>query len=405
MKYINRDIEKILLKALKQFPVVVLTGPRQSGKTTLVRNILKDYNFITFDDPLNRERAFSDPFFFLESAGKKVIFDEIQYVPQLLSYIKIVVDKNRNKKGMFVLTGSQQFTLMKGLTETLAGRVALLRLLPFSKSERERIPKVKKKVTDPLKDFIWVSLRGSFPEPNINLKIKIKTWYSSFLQTYLERDIRSIYDIGNLRDFQRFLKLITARCSQNLNLSNLSNDLGVAVNTVKRWVSILEASNIIYLLPPYYKNLGKRITKSPKIYFLDSGLVSSLVGIETDKHLLNGPLAGALFENYCIQETVKFFYNRGEIPNIYYLCTHNGLEIDLIIEKGMKIYPCEIKLTKTPNLGMIRSIERFRKIFSKLDIQHGKLITLAEEEIKLSKNVSSLNFNLYLHWLKSIFKK
>lgn len=401
-KYIHREIEKILVKAIKQFPVVTVTGPRQSGKTTLIKNVLSDYNFISFDDPLNREKALSDPIFFLESVGRKVILDEIQYVPQLLSYIKIVVDENRDKKGLFVLTGSQQFTLIKGLTETLAGRVALLKLLPFSKLEREMVPALQNKVSDTLEDFIHASLRGGFPELNVNRKIERKIWYASYFQTYLERDIRAIYDIGSLREFQRFLKIFTARCSQILNLSQLANDVGVAVNTIKKWVSILEASNIIYLLYPYYKNLGKRITKSPKVYFLDSGLVCFLVGIETKKHLINGPLAGELFENYCIQETIKCFYNKGKNPPIYYLRTHNGMEIDLIIEKNMRIYPFEIKFTKTPNLGMAKSIERFKKAYSVLNIELGGLITLAKKEGKLSRDTSIIDFNRYLAWLKSL---
>jgi len=403
-KYIHREIEKILLKTVKQFSIVAITGPRQSGKTTLIKNILSDYNFISFDDPLNREKALSDPLFFLESAGEKAILDEIQYVPQLLSYIKIIVDNNRDKKGLFVLTGSQQFTLMKGVTETLAGRVALLKLLPFSKSERESVAALRNKASNTLKDFIHFSFQGGFPELNLNSKIEKEIWYASFLQTYLERDIRAIYDIGSLREFQRFLKILASRCSQILNLSHLANDVGVAVNTIKKWVSILEASGIIYLLYPYYKNLGKRITKTPKVYFLDSGLVCFLVGLETKKHLINGPLAGGLFENYCIQETVKTFYNQGKTPPIYYLRTHNQLEIDLIIEKNMKIYPFEIKFTKTPNIGMANPVERFKKIYSKLDIQSGGLITLAEEEKKLSRNVSIVDFNCYISWLKSFRK-
>lgn len=226
-------------------------------------------------------------------------------------------------------------------------------------------------------------------------------WYGSYLQTYLERDIRTTYNIGILREFQQFMRLLAGRSAQVLNLSSFANDLGVSVNTIKKWLSILEASRIIYVLPPYYRNLGKRVTKSPKIYFLDIGLVCYLTGLKTGEHVFNGPLSGALFENFVIQETVKYSFNKGIRPNLFYLRTHNNLEIDLIIEKNLQLYPFEIKLTKTPNLGMAGSIERFRKIFSKLKISNGKVISLTRDEIPLTKNVSAVNMNSYLEYVKT----
>ncbi len=403
--YIHRQIEKTLIKLNKQFPVLVITGPRQSGKTTLLKNLFKvkeNYKLISFDDPLEKERALSDPKLFLENLGERVIFDEIQYVPELLSFLKIYVDKNRNKKGLFILTGSQQFNLIKNLTETLAGRCVLLNLLGFNRNERLNIPYVKTRVKDLWKDFVYTSLRGSFPEIAIYKNKEARVWYGSYLQTYIERDIRLIYDIGNIRDFQMFIRLLASRCSSILNLTSIANDIGIAVNTAKRWLSVLEATNLVYLLYPYYRNLGKRIVKAPKVYFLDSGLVCYLTGIETERQLLGGPLSGALFENYCIQETVKCFYNKGVRPNIFYLRTHNQMEIDLIIEKATKIYPVEIKLTKTPNLKMAHSIERFKKIFTKLDIQKGMIVSLSKENIQLTKDVHLVSFDNYLNGLKNI---
>lgn len=399
--YIPRHIEKTLKGFVEQFPAVVLTGPRQAGKSTLLANLFGNtYNIISFDDPLNRERALSDPYLFLDTAGDKVIFDEIQYVPELLSYIKILIDKDRNIRGRFIMTGSSQFNLMKKLTESLAGRIGILVLLPFAKGEKETIPGLRDKLSTTKDQFIHSSLIGSFPEITIHPEINVNPWYAGYISTYLERDIRTLYNIGSLREFQRFLQLLAGRCAQILNLSSLSNDLGVAVNTVKRWVSVLEASQIIYILPPYYQNLGKRITKNPKVYFLDCGLVCYLVGLKNEEHLLNGPMAGALFENYCLAETVKSFQNLGIRPNIFYIRTHNGLEIDLLIERDGILYPIEFKMSKTITIGMATPIERVRRLFSKLNIAGGKIISLSDKDIPLSKDVFVQSMNNYLYWLR-----
>jgi hypothetical protein len=347
-----------------------------------------------------RERALSDPNLFLEDVGDRVIFDEIQYVPQILPYIKMLIDKNRRIRGRFIMTGSCQFTLMKDLTESLAGRVGVLSLLPFSILEKKKIPDIRAESTQEL--FVHSALCGSFPEVCVHSEIDPINWYSGYLMTYLERDLRNLYNVGSLRDFQRFLQLLAGRCSQVLNLSSIANELGVAVNTINRWVSVLEASYVIYLLPPYYRSLGKRITKSPKVYFLDTGLVSYLVGLHDKEHLMKGPMAGALFENHFICETIKSFFNRGLRPCIYYLRTQNGLEIDLLIEKGSYLYPFEIKLTKTLNIGMARPIERFKKLFSKLRIKEAKIISLNDEEFYLSKNLLAQSMDSYLKWLKEV---
>jgi predicted AAA+ superfamily ATPase len=397
--YIPRHIEKTLKGFVREFPVVALTGPRQAGKSTLLSNLFGDtYNIISFDDPLIRERALSDPYLFLDTAGSKVIFDEIQYVPELLPYLKILIDKDRDNRGRFIITGSSQFNLMKNLTQTLAGRIGILVLLPFARGEKETITELKDKLSKDI--FVHSSLRGSFPEVTIHPEINANHWYAGYISTYLERDIRSLYNIGSLREFQRFLQLLAGRCAQILNLSSLANDLGVAVNTIKRWVSVLEASQIIYILPSYYQNLGKRIAKNPKVYFLDCGLVCYLTGLKDEEHLLKGPMAGAIFENYLLQETVKSFFNQGLIPNIFYLRTHNGLEIDLLIEKENILYPIEFKLSKTLNLAMTTPIEGFKRLFSKLNIAEGRIISLSEQEFPLSKEVLSQSINGYLKWLK-----
>lgn len=396
MKYINRQIEPKIKKLLKSFPSVVVTGPRQSGKSTLLINILKDYNYITLDDPLKREQAISDPLFFLESAGEKAIIDEIQYAPQLLSYIKIKIDRNREKKGLYVFTGSQQFNLIKDIGDTLAGRIGLLDLLPFSVSEKKSCIQMGSAIDY----FIHAALVGSYPELVLDKRIDIPAWYGAYMQTYLERDIRGIYNIGNLRDFQRFVRLISGRCAQVLNISDFAKDIGVSVPTIKNWLSVLEASRIIYLLPPYYNNFGKRIIKAPKLYFLDIGLVCYLTGISDSKHLLQGPMAGALFENFCIQETIKLLFNHGLIPQLYYLRTSNNLEVDLLIEGPARtIFPIEINLNKTPALHMGSKISRFKKLFSTLNIGECFIFSLTEKTIHLSSDITAVTFDDYINWL------
>ena len=399
MKYIHRLIERKVKHLVHSFPSIAITGPRQSGKSTLLINTLKGYRYITFDDPLTRDRAISDPQFFIDSLGEKTIIDEIQYAPGILSYIKMKIDGNRDRKGMYIFTGSQQFTMIKNLGDSLAGRIALLDLLPFSVVEKKE--SVKLKTT--LDYFVNAALTGSYPELIVDPSMDLYSWYGSYIQTYLERDIRSLYHIGNLRDFQRFMQLLAGRCAQILNLSDFAKDLGVSVPTIKNWLSVLEASRIIYLLPPYYNNLGKRITKSPKIYFTDIGIVCYLTGVRDKTHLLQGPMAGALFENFCIQEALKVFFNQGQSPRLYYLRMGNNLEIDLLIERSARsLIPLEIKLSKTPSLGMGSAISRFRNLFSAFDIGKGFIVSLAEQTIPLGRELTAITFDDYLKELTKV---
>lgn len=392
MVYINRQIESKVRDLLNTFPSLAVTGPRQSGKSTLLMHTLKEYRYVSFDDPLIREQSISDPHFFLDSIGEKVIIDEIQLSPQILSYIKMRIDRERDKKGVYVFTGSQQFPLIKNLGDSLAGRIALLDLLPFSVNEKKAALPIK----DTLDYFVDACLRGSYPEIVADTSIESGNWYSSYIQTYLERDVRNIYNIGNLRDFQRFMQLLAGRCGQILNLSTFAGDIGVSVPTIKSWLSVLEASRIIYLLAPYYNNLGKRIVKAPKVYFLDCGLVCHLVGLRSREHLLNGPMAGALFETFCIQETVKLFFNKGERPRLYYLRTNNNLEIDLLIEGAAQILiPVEIKFSKTPALSMGSNIARFKKTFSMLPVMQGIILCLTSKSTPLSPEITAMGFDDY----------
>lgn len=397
--YVHRTIEPVIKKLLKQFSALALTGPRQTGKSTLLKNVFgNDYQYITFDDPLNRQRVTDDPELFMSSAAEYVIFDEIQYVPDFIPYLKLAIDGARSVKGKYILTGSQQFNLMKGLTDSLAGRIVLLTLYPFSFHETNTFNKEE----DSLSYFENASLKGLYPELVVNKIQDAQMWFGSYLQTYLERDIRTIYNIGNLRQFTQFLHLLASRCSQQLNMSTYSREIGVSVNTIKSWISVLEAGNIIFLMPPYYKNLGKRISKSPKIYWVDNGLVSYLTGVHSKENLLYGLLAGALFENLVISETLKSFYNKGIRPSLYYLRTNNGLEIDLLIEYGNELYPFEIKMTRTPTPQMTKSLGRFTSLFNVLRLSEGHLVCLTDRSYAMSKNVRAVNIPNYLNLINKI---
>lgn len=399
MNYIQRDIEAKLRQLLASAPCLAVTGPRQSGKSTLLRHCLPEYAYATLDDPLTRERAVSDPVFFLDTLGERAIIDEIQFAPGLLSHVKIRVDTRRGEKGRFVFTGSQQFGLIRNLGDSLAGRIALLELLPFSLAEKRRA----REMSDASDAFVHAALTGSYPELVVDASVDKATWYGSYLQTYLERDIRSIYNIGDLRDFQRFIHLLAARCAQQMNMSDFARDLGISVPTVKKWLSILEASRILFLLPPYYSNLGKRITKAPKLYFLDIGLVCHLAGIRDREHLFNGPMAGPLFENFCIQETVKHFMHRGLVPPLYYLRTSNKLETDLLIEPAAgKLIPVEIKLTKTPSAKLARNITSFRALFADMRPAEGILLSLADRTTPLTRDITACSLDDYLERLAGI---
>lgn len=395
--YVKRVIENRIVSSAKQFPAVAVTGPRQSGKTTMLKHIFAaSHEFVSFDDPIIRERAISDPKLFLSETGKRMVIDEIQYVPELLSYIKMEIDNNRQAKGRFILTGSQQYNLMKNLGDSLAGRVALFKLFPFCAEEMESVKSLKKTAANPLSAFVNACMRGCFPEPVVSKKIDIGEWYSSYLSTYIERDVRSLYNVGMIREFQRFIRLLASKCGQQLNMNSMASDIGVAVNTIKSWISILEAGNITYLLYPYYQAFGKRVTKTPKVYFTDSAMVCYLTGIRDREHLIHGPMAGQLFENYCIQEVLKILVNRTPMPNIYYLRTKDGIEIDLIIESGMDLTPVEIKFTKTPSFRMAESIGKVRALLPKLNFLPGRVVSISEESLHLAKDVMTMSIVKFL---------
>ena len=403
--YIKRLIEKTIIDTLKTFPVVILTGARQSGKTTLLKHLFSStFNYISLDELDIRSLAINDPREFLNKFKTPLIIDEIQNAPQLLPYIKAVVDKER-KNGRFIITGSQQFPLMKNVSESLAGRAAILNLYPFMIEEitGNYITEEKsidsylknasnKKIPGSLKIDLgsWL-LDGGYPELFVNSKISKNIWFSSYIQTYIDRDVRGNIKNENLNDFERFLKLMASRTSQELSYSNLSRDIGLSVPTIKSWISLLQTNSIIYLLQPYYKNFGKRIIKSPKLYFLDTGLAAYLSGIQTKEHLLNGPMGGALFETFVVTNFLKRFSALDINPSLYYWKNISGIEVDLLVEHGNKLIPIEIKLASTIYNNHYKSLMRWI-YYSKLDIELALLITSSPVAGKIAKNVYNCNW-------------
>jgi predicted AAA+ superfamily ATPase len=403
-----RVLAKTILKALKTFPAIVVTGPRQSGKTTLLKMLFsKTHRFVSLENPDVRMRAKEDPLGFLEENPPPVIFDEIQYVPELLSYIKTRIDQKR-KPGQWLFTGSQNFTLMQGVSQSLAGRIAVLSLLPFSCSERINQADKNKDMTAWLrelnmkqvcKDKISLSefiLRGNYPEIASKRKVDRQLWCGSYISTYLERDVRNMAQIGDLSQFERFLRLCAVRTGQILNLSEVARDIGISVPTARRWLSILETGCQIYLLYPYYRNLGKRLVKSPKLYFNDTALASYLLGLHDKEALLKSPSFGSLFETMIINDFLKRFLHFGQMPSMYYLRTRDRLEIDLVIETGQDLHLFEIKsaMTITPKhasslLRMMSELKSAAKTAS--------IISRAQTNYSLKKTIINYNWkNLLL---------
>jgi uncharacterized protein len=349
---IIRDQIKNIKRLARKFPVVSVTGPRQSGKTTLLKQSFPKHKYVSLEDSDNRSYAENDPRGFLTQAAYGMIIDEVQRVPQLFSYIQTLVD-DHNKSGMFILSGSQNFLLLENISQTLAGRVAILKLLPLSINELQG-----HKLTKKWDEYLF---NGSYPRL-YDKKIAPKDFYPSYIQTYVERDVKQMRNIGDLRDFMRFIRLCAGRIGQLLNLSTLAADCGISVNTAKSWISILEASYIIYLLPPHHNNYNRRLVKMPKLYFYDTGLACSLLGIGKSSDLKTHFLKGGLFENLVINEFIKFRFNHALVDNCYFWRDHKGTEIDLILEAGNKLIPIEIKAGETVSGDYFTAINHWNKI-------------------------------------------
>jgi uncharacterized protein len=340
MKPIERELSREILRAARAFPAVILTGPRRAGKTWLVRRLFPKAEYHLLEDPDVIGRVRSDPRAFLESLRPPVILDEIQNAPQLFGYIRTIVDRQPRKMGQWVLTGSQEAPLMQGVSESMAGRAAVLQLLPLSCRELKKIDLV----------------RGGFPEIYERPRAA-RQWFASYVQTYLERDLRQVNAIQDLATFRRFLAVLASRHGQLLRQTELAAPLGVSVPTIARWINVLEITGQILVVPPYFENFGKRLLKMPKIYFVDSGLVCHLLGIDTLKMLEQSVFTGAVFEGFLAAEIVKNQVNRGARKELYYFRDQQGLEIDFVVPRpGGTLSLVEVKYTRTPKPAMARPL-------------------------------------------------
>lgn len=402
-KYIKRSLEPVIKKAAREFPVVVLTGPRQSGKTTLLKHLFPgDYSYVSLEPPDVRTAASSDPRGFIELNGPPVIFDEIQYAPELLPYIKERVDSERDLSGQYLLTGSQNLLLVERVTESLAGRAAMLGLMPLTRREVANEPGAlfpweKKRKSTPEKTLaymdLWKSfLRGGYPELIAHPRRDHSLWQASYVQTYLERDVRGLRQVGDLTQFQNFLRALAARSAQLLSISELARDLGVAVNTVKAWLSVLEATYQVIILRPYFANIGKRLVKTPKVYFVDTGILCYLAGLKDPAHAASGPLGGAIMETAVLSEVFKTLIHRGVEPRIHFWRTSAGQEIDLLVEYEGRLVPLEVKLSATPQPAMASSIKAFRKDFGEKLSAPGYVIHPGDISLPLGPDALALPF-------------
>ncbi len=355
---IKRFLETYLLRDARHYPVLTLTGPRQSGKTTLARAAFASHRYVSLEQVDQRRFAREDPLGFLAHFHGPVIIDEVQHVPDLLSYIQGAVDEDPSP-GRFVLTGSHNFLLMSRVSQTLAGRCGILNLLPFSRAELEGQGQAEPDSPKALFGnrrthlHLWQTLRTGFYPRIHDRRIPPEVWLPDYIQTYIERDVRSLSNIGNLDLFERFLALCAGRAAQLLSYANLASDCGVSVDTARRWVSVLKTSFIVFLLPPHHRNFNKRVVKSPKLYFYDTGLLCQLLGIRETSQIVSHPLRGPIFENHVVAEVAKAYLHHRRTPPIFFWRDRTGHEIDLLIEEGNLLHPVEIKSGNTMSPDML----------------------------------------------------
>jgi len=401
--YLSRTLEDYTTAAAGQFPVLLVTGARQVGKTTFLRHLSEDERtYITLDDPLLLDLAKRDPALFLQRFRPPLLIDEIQYAPGLLPYIKMEADTAR-RPNLFWLTGSQQFHVMKGVSESLAGRVAVIQLLGLSRQEmigqsrrsRPFVP-IASEIADreagggslDLRELYSLIWRGSFPAIAVHSEMDRNLFYGSYVQTYLQRDVRDLARVGDEMAFLRFLRIAAARTGRLLNLTEFARDADIAVNTAKKWLSILQASGVVYLLEPYHTNLSKRLIKTPKLYFLDTGLCAYLTEWSSPETLEAGAMSGAILETWIMSELLKSYRHNGREAPFYYYRDKDMREIDLLIVRDGTIYPLEFKKTASPSSADIRHFRLLEKL--NMPIGAGGVICLAQQSLPLSESAVSV---------------
>jgi hypothetical protein len=388
-----RHLAATFHRVRQQFPAVLVTGPRQSGKTTFLRHAAAEAGYVTFDDPLQRQFAAQDPNGFLDQfKGHPIVLDEVQYAPDLFSYLKLRIDAEPDRPGRFLMTGSQQFQLMKNISDSLAGRIAILELLPFSAAE------ILPHGSRSLPELIWT---GGYPPVALE-PARREAWLSAYLQTYIERDLRQLQAIKDLRAFEQFLGLCAARHGQELHLADISRSCGMSHNTCKAWLSVLEASYVLWLLPPFHTNFGKRLTKTPKAYFIDSALAAHLSRQPGAEALWHGAMGGAFVEGWAVLEAVKAFAACGRRPTLHFWRSHDGMEVDLIVESGGRFHAIEIKQTATPGPGHVQSLARFQSFVGPSQAGDSLLVCAVESRTLLPGGAVALPWHEFPAWLQSI---